>query len=441
MQTESDQQKEWKEKTLAYAKAINDYVEQGIKKGWENAGDEPSSEGREHLVPDLLVVLREANRLGKTGVFREYWPPAHEPFAFMLDENGQSIPMIGLLPDGSILARIGAPYENGRVVHIQGTIVETLPGITFFGFCPNKRYLALAGEKGIAVTDGWQGEEVVFFTWPTGIEDIPQGFSVSPLKSTPDPARLMPFPDGKRVLLVSEDGIFVLSADGTKRLQPTRAELEEYFAWSQEKYPEDELSVNLSMEHGTVSPDGRYIAVGAQDGKHHVFDAEDLTLIARIGPHNEYPHYALFSAESDMLALNACHFYNGATIGVSTAALRGLDTDYYEEKEEITLLQDGARVYAGVSRNDEFIMGDAYGYLRACSKTGEPLWQHFIGSTINAIDISADGKKLVVSTYAGFISLIELDTGRQQPYQIGNGGHYEERRWIFWKNEPAPLVW
>lgn len=81
MQTESDQQKEWKEKTLAYAKAINDFIAKGTKDGWENAGEEPSPEGREHLVPDLLVVLREANRLGKTGLFREYWPPAHEPFA------------------------------------------------------------------------------------------------------------------------------------------------------------------------------------------------------------------------------------------------------------------------------------------------------------------------------------------------------------------------
>ncbi|MDL2284272.1 WD40 repeat domain-containing protein [Oxalobacter sp. OttesenSCG-928-P03] len=440
MQTESEQQKEWKEKTLAYAKAINDYVARGIKDGWDNVGDEPSSSGREHLVPDLLIVLREANRLGRTDEFREYWPPAHEPFAFMLDENGQSIPMLSLLPDGSILARIGAPYETGRVVRIQGTVIEDVPGVEFFGCCPNKRYFAVAGKKGIAVTDGWQGKEVAFCPWPIGTEDIPEGYKVDPLKSRADPTRLVPFPDGKRVLSVSEDGIFVLSPDGARRLQPTKEELAEYFAWSEKEYPEEELSVNVSMEHGAVSRDGKYIAVGAQDGRHHVFDAS-LNLIAQIGPHNEYPHYALFSDDSSMLALNACHFYNGATIGVPTAMLEGLNTDYYEEKEGIILLQDGARVYAGVSRNDEFIIGDAYGYIRAVSRTGEYRWQHFIGSTINAMDMSADGKKLVVSTYAGFISLIELDAGRQQPYQIGNGNHYEERRWIFWKNEPAPLTW
>lgn len=440
MQLESDQQREWKEKTLAYAKAVNDYIAKGIKDGWENAGDEPASEGREHLVPDVLVALREANRSGQTSLFREYWPPAHEPFIFMLDENGQSIPMLCLLPDDSILARIGAPYEKGRVVRINKTAIEDVPGVEFFGYCPNKRYFAAANEKGITVTDGWQGESVLFCPWPTGTEDIPEGFSVEPLKSRPDPTRLMPFPDGKRVLLVSEDGIFVLTPDGARRLQPTQEELKEYFTWSQQQYPEEELSVNVSMAHGTISADGQTIAVGAQDGKHHIFDA-DLQLIAQIGPHNEYPHYALFSADGEILALNACHFYHGATIGVPTAMLKGLNTDYYEEKEGIFLLQDGARVYAGVSRRDEFLIGDAYGYVKAFSKTGQSCWRHFIGSTIDAIDISPDGKKLVVSTHAGFISLIELDAGRQQPYQIGNGNHNEKCRWIFWKNEPAPLIW
>ncbi len=440
MQLESDQQKEWKEKTLAYAKAINDYVARGILQGSDEAGEEPDAAGREHLVPDLLVALRKANKSGQTEAFREHWPPAHEPFIFMLDENGQSIPMLCLLPDGAVLARIGAPYERGQVVHIQGTAVTVVPGVAFFGCCPNKRYFAVAGEKGVAVTEGWQGVQVAFCPWPTGMEDIPEGFSVSPLQSRPDPTRLIPFQGGKRVLLVSEDGIFVLSPEGARRLQPTKEELEEYFAWSRENYPEEALSVNASMEHGAVSPDGQYIAVGAQDGRHHVFDA-NLELVARIGPHNEYPHYALFSDDGGMLALNACHFYNGVTIGVPVSMLRGLNTDSYEEKEGIILLQDGARVYAGVARNGEFIMGDAYGYIRACSKQGEYCWQHFVGSAISAMDISPDGKKLVVSTHAGFISLIELDAGSQQPYQIGNGNHEEKRRWIFWKNEPAPLAW
>jgi hypothetical protein len=67
-------------------------------------------------------------------------------------------------------------------------------------------------------------------------------------------------------------------------------------------------------------------------------------------------------------------------------------------------------------------------------------WQHFIGSSVGSIDISADSKTLAVSTYAGFISIIRLNAGHQPSSQIGNGNHFEERRWIFWKDE-SPLIW
>jgi hypothetical protein len=79
--------------------------------------------------------------------------------------------------------------------------------------------------------------------------------------------------------------------------------------------------------------------------------------------------------------------------------------------------------------------------MRAFSTDGTYRWQHFIGSSVGYIDISADGLKLLVSTAAGFLSIISLDAGRQPSYQIGNGNHLEERRWIFWKGEPAPLIW
>jgi hypothetical protein len=104
---------------------------------------------------------------------------------------------------------------------------------------------------------------------------------------------------------------------------------------------------------------------------------------------------------------------------------------------ELFELYDGARVYAAVSRRDEFIIGDAAGYIRALGTDGTYRWQHFTGSSVGAIDISADGLKLSVSTAAGFLSIIRLDAGRQQSYQIGNGNHLEERRWILWRGTNA----
>ena len=193
------------------------------------------------------------------------------------------------------------------------------------------------------------------------------------------------------------------------------------------------------MEHGAVSRDGRFIAVGHQDSSHLVFN-DRLEPIGDIYGLSEYSHYAVFSADLSTIAFNSCHFYDGATIGVPIRLLPLLDADTYEE-DELPLLEDNSRVFAAVSRDDEFIIGDAYGYIRAFDLQGKHRWEQFVGSSIGDIDISADGKTLVVSTYAGFISIFRLDAGTSAPHQIGTGSHLEERRWIFWKNEPRPLIW
>ena len=118
-----------------------------------------------------------------------------------------------------------------------------------------------------------------------------------------------------------------------------------------------------------------------------------------------------------------------------------MTTPVYEDDDRTTVLDDGARVYAATARGDEFVVGDAYGYVRAFGVTGERRWEQFVGSTVGDVDVSADGKTLAVSTCAGFLALFRLDAGAQAPHQIGDGGHLETRRWLFWTHEPAPLIW
>jgi hypothetical protein len=126
-----------------------------------------------------------------------------------------------------------------------------------------------------------------------------------------------------------------------------------------------------------------------------------------------------------MIAFNSCHFYNGMTIGAPTRLLPGLKTESYEPDDRIVELEDESRVYAAVSRGDEFIIGDANGYLRAFDIKGNPRWQHFIGSSVGDIDLS----------------IIDLDTGEADPFVIGTSQHQERRRWLFWKGEKKPLAW
>ena len=149
---------------------------------------------------------------------------------------------------------------------------------------------------------------VTLCPWPSGLEDLPAGFSVAPFANLPIPTRLIPFPDGSRVLLISGSGIFVLGPSVARRLLPTKEQLSEHFAWLRQKYPEDPLTISLDMEHGAVSNDGALIAVGEQSSQHLLFNAA-LQQVLEVPPSSEYPHYACFSADDSVVALNSCHFY------------------------------------------------------------------------------------------------------------------------------------
>jgi hypothetical protein len=396
----------------------------------------------DHLLEPWRQALEAINQPGvdaaQRAAFRESWPPAHLPLVPLLEHEATAFSALALLDDGNVIARVGASYEEGHVVLLAGDTAQWVEGVTFFGRCPGRRYFAMATRQGVTVTDGWQGHTIAQMAWPTGLEDLPDEVHASPLEEPPVPTQLIPFPDGQRVLLASSDGIFVLAPQGARRVLPSRQDMAGALARG-DMAPED-VPWRLSMEHGAVSPDGRWIAVGCQDGHHRVLDAE-LQQVASIGPVGEYPHFALFNTRGDKAIFNACHFYNGATLGVAMADLPGLDTDHYADDPRTPTLQNGARVYAGVHRADEFIVGDAHGYLRAFGENGGARWQHFVGSTISAMDVSADGKTLVVATCAGFISFIRLDAGEAAPWQIGTGSHRELHRWLVWRGFDRPMLW
>ena len=436
----ADAQRIWKERVTDYAQAINVHVARSRAGNGKRAGRQPAEPRVSHLIGEALKAVRTANSSGDLEGLRDQWPPAHAPFVPLLEANGQSIPVVCLLDDGSILARIGAPWEDGRTVRISGADVEPLPEIGMFGQCPNRRYFAVAGTENVVVRDGWQGDVISTCPWPTGLEGLPEDLHCVPFDTPPVATRLIPFPDGQRVLLVSVSGIFVLSATGAVRLLPDEKDIEEYAEWAPDEYPEGIPVPGLSMEHGTVSKSGRFIATGSQDRVHFIFDSE-LNLVGEVGPMSEYPHYALFSSDDSVIALNSCHFYNGKTRCVATDLLPGLEIPGWEEDPRAPVIDDVARVYAGVARDDEFIIGDAFGYVRAFSVDGDFRWEVFIGSSICDIDLATDSGTLVVSTYAGFISVIDLDVGKQPDHQIGIGGHAERYRWLFWKDEERPLRW
>jgi hypothetical protein len=427
----------WRHEGSRHAREWNSYVERLRRVGPEDAGHEPV-DPRSNLAETVLEAVREANDSGEIAGLRQELPPAYDPFSERLPENGQFMAPLLWLDDGRILVRVRGLREPPKILLIDDLHVETLPGILTFGRSPDRRYYAVARESGIAILDGWDGPVVTDLHWPTAAEW--QALAEFP--------RLVPFPDGRRVLLGNRRGIVVLEPGRRTILFPREpGEMED--CW-------------LNNPHGAVSPDGSLIAIGDRLTAAHLIFDDRYELVAKIaGLVDAAPCHASFSEDGESLALSSFMLTQGATVVVPARKLAGLVFDEPDRKRfwlskrtwpemrqgmtefdrDMVVLDSFSRACASAWRPGEFIVGDAEGMLWGFDRKGEVRWYHFIGSSFEGIDIAPDGRRLIASTYAGFLVILDLDAGAADPYRIGTSAHRERRRWVFWRKEAKPLAW
>ena len=86
-----------------------------------------------------------------------------------------------------------------------------------------------------------------------------------------------------------------------------------------------------------------------------------------------------------------------------------------------------------------YLLADRSGYIWAVDFDGNPKWYEFVGSTLTAIDVSPDGKRVTVGSYAGFVIDLEIG-GATDPRLLTDGPVLETARWVFWRGNP-PLLW
>lgn len=392
-------QKEWNEKGEKYAKAVNDMVAFAEVHGW----DAYKGEGVTQLCEAVFELLKEANERGETAKFRADFPPSNDIFDKNLRKKLRDIDQICPLGGENVL--FIASNDDGKTLYLlEGDRVsEVADDVIAVGKSKRNEIYALLNQDEVWLIRGYDGK--------SGGELVAR-FNHE-LEIIYDEAEILPFNDGKKVLLTAHDGIFLISQSGAKLIHPI--------------YEDDELEID--MANATLSNDNELIVAGEQDSDHVLMDSEGERL-GCIGAQSSYPHFCLFSADDTQLITNSCHFYNGVTIGVDRAALkRGLEVGFYDpdggDEQNFTLIDDAMRVYAGVATRDFYILGDAYGYIKAVGKDGRKIWRHYLGGTIKSMAISDDGSVLFVGTYGGRLHKLRLGAG-QDSHTIGNGNHKEE---------------
>ncbi|MFC7441062.1 hypothetical protein [Laceyella putida] len=437
-----DLSKQWIEKGKAYAFAVNEYNKKVFSQGYD-ADVKPPEETRAELARTVLEVIHEANRTGEIDQLRAWFPPAYAPFIPWVEKNQSYLDSLFMIDEDLICFRKNSFEKSPQAFIVNGQKCSILDKVLCVGRSPDRRFYALAYIDRIELYEGWNGVKVCQLHWPKHLEGLEETKEVVAGQPAPSITSLLVFPDGKRVLLLNRSGLFVIEETKAFRIHPDRADIEEMFAgdWANDEHP---LSVDLSMEHVAMSPDGKYIAVGDQASNHRILDAS-FREIATIAPSSSYPHYAIFRSDSKQVAFNSCHFYNGETVGISLDHLsltkRGFSDIHDRTEEDDVVLNGYCRVYAGVSVEDRYIFGDAYGFINAHHSNGELLWDFHVGGTITGMDVSEDGRKIVVGTYGGMLHLIHLDTGEVDPFAIGFSTNKELRRWLMWDELPQPLVW
>ena len=107
-----DLSQRWTEQTRAYCEGINRFVETGMTKGWDEAGEEPQDERTTELGDEVVAVVREANEAGAWSGLRERFPTAHRPFIPWLERAAVGWHNVVWIDDARVFGLVGSPWQE-----------------------------------------------------------------------------------------------------------------------------------------------------------------------------------------------------------------------------------------------------------------------------------------------------------------------------------------
>jgi hypothetical protein len=249
---------EWNRVGSEYAKGINEMMEFGETQGWENwKGKEPEDK-RVHLADEIIKLLKQANVSQKIDEFRKNFPPAHSPFIKYFENKGQSIEQVFFIEKEKIIFLTGTSYQKRQAYILEGQeITELDKSIDAIGKSKKDNVFAYQFGNKIITTDGWEGEKISEFEIKKN-KDI--GIT-----------QMIPFNDGKKVLSITSEGIYLISESSEIMIFP-------------EPDIEDKVwDSYIDMENGTISNNNEYIIAASQMSYHEIFNS-DGEKIGAIGP-------------------------------------------------------------------------------------------------------------------------------------------------------------
>jgi hypothetical protein len=412
------------------------------------------------LAEQVLAEVIRLNALGRAGEARALFDPAHAPFIPELEKGGRGLTCCAILGANEFLVNQGTSYTKKTTWHLQGDRITPAQTLVTFAWSRNRRHFLAVREDGTIALHRKYGD-AAYDVIPSipGSAFVPNGLPADLAASYETPGDHAGYShsaisdDGTKILLCDETrGIVLLCKErsgwNVKLLYPSISlDLEDLVVENDEGGKE--VYTSFDMIHSALSPDGRYAALGAQSSTHYILDIRDEpSLHAKLGHLSEYPHDACFSSDSELVAFNSCHFYNGVTFVSEVSRVKGLNTQPYDLHASQLVLNPYLRVYASgylpgsmTSRQNGAFLLAGSGFATCVATDGKVLWELGFGSSAGAVDVCPETGRVLIASYSGILHL--LDPARQQDPPIFSGykAPQELRRWLFWERLKQPLVW
>lgn len=452
--------RDWRERGGKFTSALNRWLDVIYKQNRDNEEPEPVDD-RRHMERAIVSALEHYNARGEFEVLREQFPPAYEPFSSTFWRHyGRNITQVFALDNDAMVVRVGP-----ETYLISGNDILPQPAVLAVGGTRDKRLIALAFTTHVEVRESWAGAPIATFAYPPGYD---AAFHAAHPELRPDTLRspermgirsILVHPDGRRVVLVTKEGIFLLTATGSRLLFPERAELDQYFEQFQKKTEGQTGSVPFELDidfpSADLSPDGRILTccgmfargifanltVYEERGEGAAFEKK-----AWSGDQAFFPRIAAFHDRHPSVAFAATLYASFSNLGDSIQnttfriAREQLDQGGEIDGFDGGVFQGRGRVESIAPFGDGFLLGMSNGYVWHMSATEDATQLGYVhlGGQIQAIDVSPDGSTVFIGSDTGMV--IRLAVGERDPNLITDLPLKDTRRALFWKTFP-PMIW
>jgi len=461
--SEEEAAKMWNSKGKTFYKEMTHWLGQYYDENSDVVEGAPEpSDSRMDMERFAFDTLEKYNNAGTPEKVRALILPSYEPISKYAWENlGKAISKILAIDKNTILSKV----EN-TVYLLSDNKIEEQKDLIGFGASKDKRYIAKCLKDKIEITIGWSKSVVTTLKYPTSYgESIKMIYPTLNTDSFNSPSNMgirdvKVFDNGKKAVLVTDEGVFILSDKAPELLYPHRDKMIEVISsFSQRANNElDKYIFNLNMSYinADISLDDQFIVIGGRLPSPHLAG----TLIYK----NKGSEYELVkhAEEESMFSIQNQFHDNGKDLLHGACMYASIGTNWSQDLANTTFRMNVSDIDNGEMDLESFAGGyrqapgvvssvvsyDEKSFALGMSNDGY-IWVHnddsnlkgylFVGGTITSLDKTADGDCLIAATNQG--QIIKFKIGDTKGENLITNLKIEDQKRYLFMNGFKPMVW